>query len=57
MVPYTTEAVETDQQGDIKFDIEWTTLGEYLDYLVARGVSPNVASFVGATGLNAAMPP
>jgi N-acyl-D-amino-acid deacylase len=38
-----------EQQGDIKFDIAWTTLGEYLDHLVARGVSPNVASFVGAT--------
>jgi len=37
------------QQGDIKFDIEWTTLGEYLEYLVDRGVSPNVASFMGAT--------
>ena len=37
------------RQGDIKFDIEWTTLGEYLDYIVDRGVSPNVASFVGAT--------
>jgi N-acyl-D-amino-acid deacylase len=41
------EALE--QQGDIKYDIAWTTLGEYLDHLVARGVSPNVASFVGAT--------
>jgi N-acyl-D-amino-acid deacylase len=40
-----------EQQTDFKFDIEWTTLGEYLDYLVARGVSPNVASFVGATGV------
>jgi len=38
-----------EQQGDIKFPIEWTTLGEYLDYLVARGVSCNLASFVGAT--------
>ena len=38
-----------EQQGDIKFDIKWTTLGEYLDYLVDRGISPNVASFVGAT--------
>ena len=37
------------RQGDIRFDIEWTTLGEYLDYLVKRGVSCNVASFVGAT--------
>jgi N-acyl-D-amino-acid deacylase len=36
-------------QGNIKYDIEWTTLGEYLDHLVRRGVSPNVASFVGAT--------
>lgn len=35
--------------GDIKYDIEWTTLGEYLDFLAARGVSTNVASFVGAT--------
>jgi N-acyl-D-amino-acid deacylase len=37
------------RQGDIKYDIKWTTLGEYLEYLVERGVSPNVASFVGAT--------
>lgn len=37
------------QQGDIKYEIEWTTLGEYLDYLAGRGISTNVASFVGAT--------
>jgi len=36
------------QQGDIKYEIEWTTLGEYLEYLEVRGVSPNVASFMGA---------
>ncbi len=36
------------QQGDLKYDIGWTTLGEYLDTLVSRGVSVNVASFVGA---------
>jgi N-acyl-D-amino-acid deacylase len=36
------------QQGDIKYAIEWTTLGEYLQYLERRGVSPNVASFIGA---------
>jgi N-acyl-D-amino-acid deacylase len=35
-------------QGDIRFDITWTTLGEYLDSLVKKGVSVNVASFVGA---------
>jgi N-acyl-D-amino-acid deacylase len=38
-----------EQQGDIKYDIKWTTLAEYLDHLVKRGVSCNVASFVGAT--------
>jgi N-acyl-D-amino-acid deacylase len=37
------------RQGDIKYDVKWTTVGEYLEYLVERGVSPNVASFVGAT--------
>ncbi len=36
-------------QGDIRYAIEWTTLGEYLDQLARRGVSTNVASFVGAT--------
>ncbi len=35
-------------QGDIKYDITWTTLAQYLDTLVARGISTNVASFVGA---------
>ena len=38
-----------EEQGDIKFEVAWTTLGEYLDHLVQRGVSCNVASFVGAT--------
>lgn len=37
------------RQGDMKYDIAWTTLGEYLEYLIQRGVSCNVASFVGAT--------
>jgi len=36
-------------QGDVRFDIPWTTLGEYLQHLEDRGVSVNVASFVGAT--------
>jgi len=38
-------------QGDIKYAIEWTTLGEYLDYLENRGVSTNIASFVGTSTL------
>jgi len=37
------------QQKDIKYEIKWSTLAEYLRYLQARGVSCNVASFVGAT--------
>lgn len=36
------------QQRDIKYPIEWSTLGEYLRFLERRGVSPNVASFLGA---------
>src|SRR5438477_12968345 len=37
------------QQGDIKYEIKWNTLSEYLRYLEQRGVACNVASFVGAT--------
>jgi hypothetical protein len=37
-----------DQQGDIKYEIAWTTLAEYLTYLERRCVSQNVASFIGA---------
>src|SRR5436309_5081492 len=38
-----------DDQGDLKYDIKWTTLAEYLKYLENRGVSQNVASFIGET--------
>ena len=37
------------EQRDIKYDIKWNTLAEYLRYLEKRGVSCNVASFLGAT--------
>jgi N-acyl-D-amino-acid deacylase len=37
-----------EQQGDIKYEIAWTTLAEYLTYLQKRGVSQNFASFIGA---------
>src|SRR4051812_25260350 len=43
------KALEARRQGDIRYTIEWTTLGEYLSHLEKKGVSPNVASFVGAT--------
>jgi N-acyl-D-amino-acid deacylase len=37
-----------EHQSDIRYEVEWTTLGQYLEYLERRGVAPNVASFVGA---------
>jgi N-acyl-D-amino-acid deacylase len=36
------------RQGDIRYPIEWTTLGEYLQLLQQRRIAPNVASYVGA---------
>mgnify|MGYP001765008964 CR=1 FL=1 len=42
---------ELREQGDIRFDISWTTLAQYLGFLEAKGVSCNVASYVGATTL------
>jgi len=44
----TMKAVVVHDQGDIEFDVEWTTLGEFLEYLETRGVATNVASFLGA---------
>jgi N-acyl-D-amino-acid deacylase len=41
------------QQTNIRYEIEWTTLGEYLEYLERRGVALNVASFVGAATVRA----
>ena len=51
MGPWNAEmkAHEAERQGDIKYQVEWTSLGEYLQFLERKGVSPNVASFVGAT--------
>jgi N-acyl-D-amino-acid deacylase len=51
MGPLTPEMKKTmlAAQGDLRYEISWTTLGEYLDHVVSRGISPNVASFVGAT--------
>jgi N-acyl-D-amino-acid deacylase len=49
-----TEQMRAEQlagQGDLEFAIDWTTLGEYLEGLERKGISPNVASFVGATTL------
>jgi len=45
----TMKAEMVEHQGDVRYDVTWTTLGEFLDTLAARGVSCNVASFMGAT--------
>jgi N-acyl-D-amino-acid deacylase len=45
------KAEQQESQGDLEFAIDWTTLGEYLEGLERKGISPNVASFVGATTL------
>ena len=37
-----------ERQTDIQYDIPWTSLGEYLEFLQARGIAPNVASYIGA---------
>jgi len=37
------------EQGDLKYEIAWTSLADYLKYLEKKGVSQNVASFIGAT--------
>ena len=43
------KVLDAKRQTDIKYDIAWTTLGQYLEHLEKRGVTPNVTSFVGAT--------
>ncbi len=51
MGPFNEDMVrlETERQGDIKYTIDWRTLGQYLDKMEKRGIAPNIASFVGAT--------
>ena len=51
MGPYNAamKKLERARQADIKYPISWTTLGQYLQFLQRRGVTPNVASFIGAT--------
>jgi N-acyl-D-amino-acid deacylase len=41
------KALALQRQSDIKYGVTWTTLGQYLDGLEKKGISPNVASFVG----------
>jgi N-acyl-D-amino-acid deacylase len=48
--PYTDTMKKTEhrEEGDIKYNVSWTTLKDYLQFLQQKGVSTNVASFVGA---------
>ena len=50
MGPLTPEMkrLQIKRQGDIKYAIRWTTLGQYLQYMQRKGITPNLASFVGA---------
>lgn len=41
--------LQKEDQTNIRYDIEWTTLGEFLKFLEKKGISTNVASYVGAT--------
>ncbi len=51
MGPYTDvmAKLETERQGDIKYAVDWRTLGQYFAKMEKRGIAPNIASFVGAT--------
>jgi N-acyl-D-amino-acid deacylase len=55
MGPWSEEMKKQQKQNqtDIQYDIKWNTLGEYLNYLQQKGISCNVASFVGATTIRA----
>ena len=48
LTPQLKTLMEKDQ-GDIRFPVSWNTLGEYLQFLEQKGISCNVASFIGAT--------
>lgn len=44
--------MKADMQNDqslIKYDVAWNTLGEYMQWMEKKGISTNIASFVGAT--------
>jgi N-acyl-D-amino-acid deacylase len=40
-----------DRQSDITYDVSWTSLAEYLQHMEDRGISTNIASFVGASSV------
>jgi N-acyl-D-amino-acid deacylase len=40
---------DMNRNPDWKYEIDWTTLGEYMESMERRGIAPNIASFIGAT--------
>ncbi len=38
---------QKENQGDIQYNVEWNSLGEYMQFLEKKGISPNIASFIG----------
>ena len=51
VTPASEKAIRGIGTGDIDYEISWNSLGEYLEFLENKGVSTNVASFIGATTL------
>jgi len=51
MGPLTPEMkrLKEQREGDIKFPVTWSSFSGYLEMLEKKGISPNVASFVGAS--------
>ena len=49
MGPWSDQMIEEEEsaQGNIRYDVEWQTLGGYMEYMESRGVATNLASFVG----------
>ena len=41
------KALMAQRETDISFPVTWTTLGQYMEGLEKKGISPNVAAFVG----------
>ena len=40
-----------ERQNDIRYEVPWTSLGEYLQHMEDLGISTNIASFVGASSV------
>jgi N-acyl-D-amino-acid deacylase len=48
LTPAMAKALVAQQEEGIRYPVRWTTLGGYLDHVAAKGIAPNIASFLGA---------